>query len=378
MTAATPAVGAPAAGLVVREATEADNAALVALAAACTMRGDIALRVDRAPDFFALTRLEGDDARVGVVTDGAGRVLACAAVARRPAYVNGVPSETYYASDLKVHPEARGTGAADLLSCWGRDAWAGVADPDAPYVLTILAGNRAMERRARGPRGTPVLARFATLSVMAIPLLWRRRERVEGIGVREATEGDLEEMAGVWARFAPTRQFGAALDAGAFARWIARAPGLSASDHLVATDARGRIIGFVGVWDQTSFKQTRVVGYSPRLALVRAGFNALAPLVKAPALPAPGGVLPALATVRLCASEPRVLRALLLEAYRRHRGGRFGFLTVCLDVRDPLIPATRGLLAQPTIVHAYASSGRGWTEARPLRRLPLHYESALV
>jgi len=42
----------------VRDADASDNAALVRLAAACPMRGDLTLCMDREPDFFALARLE--------------------------------------------------------------------------------------------------------------------------------------------------------------------------------------------------------------------------------------------------------------------------------------------------------------------------------
>jgi hypothetical protein len=73
-----------------------------------------------------------------------------------------------------------------------------------------------------------------------------------------------------------------------------------------------------------------------------------------------------------------VLRALLLEAYRRHRGGQHAFLTIGLDTRDPLIEATRGLLAQPTFAHAYVTSPRGLADPREFGALPLHYETALV
>ena len=41
----------------VRDARPADNDALVALAAASPMAGDVTMCVDRAPDFFALARL---------------------------------------------------------------------------------------------------------------------------------------------------------------------------------------------------------------------------------------------------------------------------------------------------------------------------------
>ena len=173
--------------LQIRDATLSDNDALIELAAACTMQGEVGLRVDRSPDFFALNRLEGDVSRVGVVTDGDGRVLGCVAASRRRAYVNGVERIVGYASDLKVHPKARGTGAADLLVRYVTDASAELCGMDTPVLCTILAGNRPMESRARGPRGTPALFRFATLSVMAIPLLWERDETVAGFHVRRAT-----------------------------------------------------------------------------------------------------------------------------------------------------------------------------------------------
>ncbi|HVE80460.1 MAG TPA: GNAT family N-acetyltransferase [Gemmatimonadaceae bacterium] len=364
----------------VRDAVAADNAALVALAASCTMEGDVALRIDRAPDFFALSRLEGDACRVGVATDEEGAIVGCVAVARRRSWVNGAEVTTGYVGDLKVHPGARGCGVADALSRWARDVAADLCGEEALVTATVLAGNVAMERRARGPRGTPPLARFGTLAALAVPLLWERRERVAGITVRPAAFGDVERMAALWRSVAPGRQLAAAIDAADLAAWLERAGGLGIEDYLLALDGTGRLLGFLGVWDQGTLKQTRVVGYSPRLALARRAVNIVAPLVGGIRLPAPGGVLPALATVHLCVpgSAPPVLRALVLEAYRRRRGARHAFLTVGLDVRDPLVGALRGLLAQPTRVHAYVGTPRSPAEPSILDGRPLHHETALV
>jgi hypothetical protein len=362
----------------VRDATPADNAALVTLAATCPMEGDITLRIDRAPDFFALNRLEGDTWRVGVAVDVDDRVVGCVAVARRRVWLNGVETISGYVGDLKVHPTARGSGAADVLTTYARDACAVLCGEDAPVIVTVLAGNDAMERRAHGPRGMPALARFATLRVSAIPLLWERRERAMGLSIWPAAERDLPRMAALWREVAPWRQLAPVVDADSLHDWIARAPGLELSDYLLALDTRGHIRGFVGVWDQSSFKQMRVVSYSSRLAVARRAINLAASLGGAVRLPEPGGPLPALAIVHACAPDSATLRALLLEAYRRHRGGRHAFLTLGLDTRDPLSPATAGLLAQPTLVHAYVTSARGMADPRPLTRLPLHHETALV
>lgn len=361
----------------VREATPADNAALVGLAAACTMEGDVALRMDRAPDFFALNALEGDAWRVGVAVND-DEVVGCVAASRREVWMNGVPAVMGYASDFKVHPAFRGTGTADVLAHWVTDTIADMCGEDTPTMLTILGGNSRMENRARGPRGAPRLSRFATLCVHAIPLLWRRDARVAGIAVRAASPADLEPMAQLWGTVAPGRQLADVMDADSLASWIAQAPGLSTGDYLLAHDPRGRLLGFVGIWDQSRLKTLRIVSYSPHLALVRRAVNVVAPLVGAPRLPPPGGALPALATVHACAAEPVVLRALLLEAYHRHRGGRHALLTIGLDVRDPLLAATRGLLAQPTTVHAYVTTPRGSASPAMFDGKPLHYETALV
>ncbi len=73
----------------VRLATESDNAALIELAASCPMEGDLSLRIDRAPDFFALNRLEGDRWKVAVVDGPLGDPVACVATAERRVWVHG-------------------------------------------------------------------------------------------------------------------------------------------------------------------------------------------------------------------------------------------------------------------------------------------------
>jgi hypothetical protein len=292
--------------------------------------------------------------------------------------MNGTETTTGYVGDLKVHPRARGSGAADLLTAYARDACATLCGDDAPVLVTILAGNAAMEHRARGPRGMPVLARFATLRVAAIPLLWERRERVTGLSIWPASPRDLPRMAALWKEVAPTRQLAPRLDADSLGAWIADAPGLDLSNYLLALDMRGRLRGFLGVWDQSSFKQMRVVSYSSRLAVARGAINLVASVAGATRLPPPGSPLPALAIVHVCAPDAATLRALLLEAYRRYRGGHHALLTLGLDERDPLLAATSGLLTQPTRVHAYLTSARGSADVSTLSRRPLHHETALV
>ncbi|HKG95558.1 MAG TPA: GNAT family N-acetyltransferase [Gemmatimonadaceae bacterium] len=363
-----------------RDAVPDDNAALVALARLCPMEGEIGLCIDRAPDFFALNALEGERWRVGVTGDAAGRVVGCVAAAERTTYLNGQPVETAYISDLKVHPAHRGTGAADALSVYARDACRDFGGDRVATLMTVLAGNARMERRTAARGELPPLRRFATIHAYAVPLLTRRppADGVLGLRVGEARHADLEEMAALWGRVAPGRQFAPLMDAEGMVRWMGRAPGLHVTDYLLARGRDGRIAGFLALWDQRSFKQLRVVRYSPAMAAMRLAVNALAPLAGAPPLPREGSALHALAAVHVCASDPAVLHALLVHGYNARRRTGYSFFTIGLDARDPLAGALRGFWAQPTAVHAYAATPSGPYSGPALDDRPLHHETALV
>jgi ribosomal protein S18 acetylase RimI-like enzyme len=376
MTAATSIRG----GFTLREATARDNEALVALAAACPMRGAVSLRVDRAPDFFALNRLEGDRWRVGVAVTDDGELVGCIAVAARTAYVSGVPRVVAYVSDLKVHPAHRDGSVADALSAYACGASRELGGDDVPISLTILSGNRAMERRVHGPRGLPVLQRVATIRAHAVSLLWHRGIPRSSLTVAPGTERDLQEMAALWSRVAPGRQLASWHDPDSLAEWIHAAPALDIGAYLLARRRDGRLAGFLGMWDQSEFKQLRVMAYSARLAAFRAGFNAAAPLIGAAALPSVGAPLRHLTAVHVCVApdEPHVLRTLLLHAYAAARGHGYAFFTIGLDVRDPLTAALRGLLAQPTDIHAYVTAPSGRYRGPELDDSPYHHEIALA
>jgi hypothetical protein len=365
----------------VRRATPDDNAALIELAAACPMEGDLALRIDRAPDFFALNRLQGGRWAVGIVDGENERPIACVATAERRAWVHGRPATIIYAGDLKVHPGHRTTRAADALERFVSDVARDAAGEATPVLLTVLAGNAAMERRTAGPRGLPKLHRFATLHSFAVPLLWRRRpDAATHLHVGSATDADIEEMADLWGKVAPARQFATAFDAEELRRWIANAPGLSIDDYLIARDRRGRLIAFAAMWDQRDLKTLRVLRYSPGLSALRHIVSAIAPLVGATPPPPVGHPLHYASAVHVCVpvDRPDAMRALVLSAYQRlHRTDRV-FLSITLDARDPLTEAMRGLLAAPTPIHAYATQPCGTWRGGALDDRPLHFETALV
>ncbi len=177
-------------GIQVRDAVHDDDTALRAIAAACPMKGDLTLRITRDPNFFQLNQLEGNQWRLGVA-EVDGRVVGCVMGAERSAYLHGVEQRSMYAGDLKVLPAMRGTGVADALIRWVMAALLDMGGPDSPILLTVLAGNRAMERRTSGRGTTPGVAHFATIRAFSIPLLFPRAFNEGRLRISMATPRDM-------------------------------------------------------------------------------------------------------------------------------------------------------------------------------------------
>ena len=363
----------------IREAQDSDNRSLIDLAMACPMQGDVGLCVDRSPDFFQLNRLEGHRWKVNVA-ERKGEVIGCVGAAERRVYLNGRPVQAVYAGDLKVHPAHRDHSVADALMGAAVAGCESIGGADVPTYGTILAGNAPAERIVSGVRGLPKFDRIATINSASLGLLWKRSPGSPGLEVREAKADDLEEMLALWQRVAPERQLAPAHDLESLRRWIEDSPRLGYSSYRLAFDWTGHLAGFAGFWDQDCFKHMRVMHYSRRLTAFRFFYNLFAPLIGAVKLPPPGGVLRYLTVVNPCvpSSRPDVLRAILLAAYNELRGRDYAFITIGLDVKDPLTAALKGLMTQPMLVNGYISSPSGAYRGPALDQRPLHFEIALV
>jgi hypothetical protein len=77
-------------------------------------------------------------------------------------------------------------------------------------------------------------------------------------------------------------------------------------------------------------------------------------------------------------TRPDVLRAILLAAYNELRGRDYAFITIGLDLKDPLTAALKGLMTQPMLVNGYISSPSGTYRGPVLDQRPFHFEIALV
>jgi hypothetical protein len=259
----------------------------------------------------------------------------------REAYLNGRAASLGYLSGLRLQPAfrrgtalARGYSFLRQLHEDGRTAaYLSTIIEDNRDVMALLAGGRAGLPRYRD------LGRYVTFAVALGAWPPGRRPRRDVV-VAHAAPSELDAVVAFLNEHGRRRQFFPVVRRTDFnsPAW----QGLEPRNVLAARRADGRIEGVAACWDQSAFKQTRVVRYCRPLATARPLLNAALRLAGFPGLPNEGTVLPALNLALVCIrdDDPGTLAALLNGVHAEYRG-RFDWLMIGLHERDPLRQAIR-------------------------------------
>jgi nitrite reductase/ring-hydroxylating ferredoxin subunit len=359
-----------------RWATSADNQALIDLVRACPMKGSVEMYFDRAPDFFALCRLQGAGAKVAVVDDKVqGRIAAAGAIADFPeVYVDGQVRQAAYACDLRVHPDLRGgllvKRIYDFMSAYS----AGVGW-DLGFTA-IMKGNDAMAAVLEGKGDVVTYRHMATMRNFTVQFLLRKRPP-GGIAVRPATEVDIPAMLGLWNRLQAGKQFAPVWTEERMRTLLADSQGLQIGDYWLAF--RGdRLAGLMLAWRQEGFKRMIVLGFSPEMQRMRRWYNPLARVLGLAPIPGVGQAMPYFYATHLCAETAEDLRALLVHVYNRHKNPKTLFFSTMLDTRDPLLPALDGFMTQHVDIELYLMDPQGKFANLAASAKPCYFDPAIV
>ncbi|HEX8682368.1 MAG TPA: hypothetical protein VF707_08650, partial [Ardenticatenaceae bacterium] len=138
--------------------------------------------------------------------------------------------------------------------------------------------------------------------------------------------------------------------------------GFHAGDFLVARRA-GIIVGVVGLWDQSGYKQTVVQAYGGALGMARLLANVGIRLAGAQPLPAPGQPLRFAYASFICMADndPEIFRVLLRRVYNLAAERGYAFLMVGFAASDPLLEVARRYVHVPYRSTLYVA---GWEDGR--------------
>lgn len=344
--------------------------------------GDIRVSLEREPDVFFAAKVEGDEHQTIVAHDRSrGRTIGMGSRSVYSGFLNGRPARIGYLSQLRLDREYR--GRVPLLSR-GYALIRSLRQADAPPfdITTITAGNSAARRLlSAGVDGLPAYQELEPFTTLAIPTSRRRRSSPPaGIRIERGSTGRLDAIVACLDRNRVRYHFAP--------RWTAddlrspeRSRGLDVRDFLVALREE-RVIGCLAVWDQSSFKQVVVRGYSGLMRRTRPLADLFARVAGAPGLPAPGQAMPHLYLSHVAIDEDsaEIFDALFAAAYNAICARRRAWLIAGFAPRHPFLQALRKRYrawSYSTVIYAVCWDDRCDAIASLDHRIP-HLEVGLL
>jgi len=323
----------------------ADDDELRGLLRRSSVPGSISVTFEREPSFFASCRVRGGCFQVGIGRDWrTGKIIGLGTRSVAPAFVNGQPMPLGYLADLRLDDHYRGgtliARGYRFLRYLHEDRRARL------YTTMIFSGNHAaIETIASGRAGLP---QYHDMGVVHSPGINIRRNKPPINAGCDILRGSDELLAGIVEclnRNNSRRQFAPVHAVEMFkSQWR----DFRVTDFRVAV--RGsRVIGVLGCWDQSSFKQTRIAGYGPRLRYLVPLANMLRPITGSPFFPKPGQEVSYfyISFIAVDDDNLQIFRALLRRAYNDSVGSRCLYAILALHERDSLLPALRDYSLTP-------------------------------
>ena len=303
--------------------------------------GNVAVTYEREPDYFLGCGTMGQFWQVLVARHNpTGEIVGLACRATRPLFVNGKIEEVGYLGQLRVDRRFRGRWVVALVRLARQLHGDGRVGG---YITTITEENAVAQGVLvdHPRRNHPIYRQVGQLCTLALILRRSKPFRSSPYEICRGSEANPSEIVSFLRSQGPNKQFFPAYTQQDF-RDNVTTLGFKFDDFVVAR-RNGKIVGVIGLWDQSEYKQTVVQAYSGALRFVRPFYNVRARLTWAQPLPPPGQAINHAYASFICVENngPEVFSALLRHVYNEAVRRGYAYLLVGLDSRDQLLPVAQ-------------------------------------
>jgi len=319
-------------------ATPADDESLRCLLRENPITGSISLSFEREPCYFDASAVEGPFHQTIVAREtDTGSIIALGNRSVRKLFLNGHPQDIGYMSQLRVRPDyGKGLYLARGLAGGFKKYHELHQDGRAPfYLMSVIEDNLPARRLLQsGLPEYPYVKEYARMFTYTIYPI-RRKPALDLPRSLQLIRGNDKYVDGIvncLNRNGARKQFAP--------YWTCESlfsSNLSPSDFFVVLDAE-RVVGCLARWDQNSFKQTVVRGYSGSIARWRKLLNMFSFLGGWPYLPEPNTPLRYLYASHLAIDDddPAVFAVLLRALYNHNLEHDYSYFMIGLAESNPL------------------------------------------
>ncbi len=298
------------------------------------MRGQMWLSLQRSPSFLDSLTIEGHRNTCHVARDKTGRVLGMCSRSVRRVWFNGEPAELGYLGNLRTSNAIKGRIAplaAGFAACMN-DHQANELEFD---ITSILADNKEAQRLLE--RGLSALPRYSYLAPFRTFVMPVKQMRMLKAG-REVAAVDSLWLT-PYVQFLNHRnrdyQFAPIWREDDFSKPLLR--NLPVTNCYMIRDNE-RVLATGALWDQRAFKQTRILGYEPRIRHFRHLINVGLTMLRQPRLPAVGSSinLAYVFQLQVLDNDPSLFVHMLDHLVASARSKGLDYLVIGMDPRQTL------------------------------------------
>ena len=318
-------------------ATPEDDLELRELLRHSPVPSPISVTFEREPSFFGACGIRGDHVQVCIGRDRrTGKIIGMGTRSISSGFINGEPTPLGYLSDLRLDPPYRG---GTLIARGYRLLKQLHEDRRTPLYTTVIftENQAALTTIASGRAGLPQYHDRGTIHSPGINIRGAKPPIDADCEIIRGSEDLLPDIVECLNRNNSQRQFAPVHTISMFRdRWRK----FCIEDFHVAVRGRN-VVGLVGCWDQSSYKQTRIVGYGSRLRWMVPLGNILRPVTRMVRYPKAGEEVSYfyLSFIAIDNNNLQLFRALLRSAYNAAVGAGYLYAILALHERDPLLPA---------------------------------------
>lgn len=319
-------------------ATAADDASIRRLLRENPVPARITVSYEREPDYFIGCGTMGPFCQVIVARHlPTGRIVGLACRASRPMYVNGELTEVGYLGQLRVDERFKGRW---LVSYGMRYVWELHQDGRVPGYITTIIEDNAVARGVLVERARPhhpIYRKIGRLLTLVLVLRRPYRNVPSPYTIIQGSEARLVDVVEFLNQHGLKKNFFPAYSMDDF-RSESVTPHLDSNDLFIAL-LDGEMVGVMGIWNQSAFKQTVVRGYPWFLNAVRPAYNLVSRFRGGQPLPASGQALKYAYASFVCIkqNEPEIFKVLLRQVCNETSRRGFSHLSLGLEERDPLV-----------------------------------------